>query len=656
MREISCHRLLPPQVLKDDLALENQQTQNLRETVRALYEAQHAQTTALAELGGQLEKERGAAAALGKLQSDTAADLDFVTRMKDMAESDARAALSDSRSAIAALDAAQQELKQLQERASVMESELQRLRSEATLQVQAKNDDRERSARLAHHLVEEVCDLTDILRGFANDAASHQKHMWENECKNKQEREAVKEKERIREAEKEEEQRERERAQAAIEKEQTEWRKKESETRGILMSERIRHEEEKAALQEEASGVQCLLASAQLQIDELTSDVESLTARAAAASAEGVEIRNLLERERKVRAELTSAVDELREQLEDARVEETCKDAILKDWRNGLEILMHETMDVFGLMQQEGRRLQHEIAAERAYQDEACQALQRRVEEADILTGRLQKENRSLSARVKHIQEAHEDTLATLDKVYAELADKQEKTAALQESCDVLSSELAERQQKCSSLECELQTWSGIAKICDGLRDELGRMKHDHACSLTTANESLLRAESRIQELQQALDDAGRELESEKEVVACLSALRNSIIAEDFKDEVLNLSGLVWKPEKSEALHDKGHDNSFVYSGDLRAEAIQTTAHHLEEGPNVRCIDKALLQESQKHSVDHDRDIAEKEQLNREVASLKSALKCTLKLCEDLKAQISALIEEVSGVCVCARV
>ena len=47
----------------------------------------------------------------------------------------------------------------------------------------------------------------------------------------------MKEKEKIREAEKEEEQRERERAQAAIQKEQTEWRKKESETRGILMSE-----------------------------------------------------------------------------------------------------------------------------------------------------------------------------------------------------------------------------------------------------------------------------------------------------------------------------------------------------------------------------------------------------------------------------------
>ena len=39
------------------------------------------------------------------------------------------------------------------------------------------------------------------------------------------------------------------------------------------------------------------------------------------------------------------------------------------------------------------------------------------------------------------------------------------------------------------------------AQICDNLRDELGRVRQDHACSLITANDSLLRAERRIQVL-----------------------------------------------------------------------------------------------------------------------------------------------------------
>lgn len=107
-----------------------------------------------------------------------------------------------------------------------------------------------------------------------------------------------------------------------------------------------------------------------------------------------------------------------------------------------------------------------------------------------------------------------------------------------EKECELMRSEVLEHKVARESLEMLCETWRGVEKMCDELRDELGRVRREHACSLTMANDSLLRAECRIQQLQHTLDETSEELVREREVVACLSALRNSIIAEDFKEEL----------------------------------------------------------------------------------------------------------------------
>jgi len=171
LKQLEEHRQLQQenQALRERAESEGKQAHALRDTIRALYEAQQSQQAQLEEQFVELERERDAGAALKKLLADTSANLDFTTRMKDLAESDARAALIDSRSAIAALDAAQIEGKQLQERVTGLEGRVQR--------EEARERDAERARVLVRELVEEIVDLTEVMRGAAGDQEEELKEL-----------------------------------------------------------------------------------------------------------------------------------------------------------------------------------------------------------------------------------------------------------------------------------------------------------------------------------------------------------------------------------------------------------------------------------------------------------------------------------------------
>ena len=168
---------MPPK-LKATFAKEHKQAATLEHTIAQLHEEQQQHAVQQKLLKDELD-------ALGRQQVDAANNVDFITRLKDLAEQDARAALLDSHSAMQAMNKAQHEtqrmqheLQQLRDGAAAAQEERRREEErQQTAEEQARDEarvrrgERERGKTLARELVQQICDLSDSLRRVAGDAA-----------------------------------------------------------------------------------------------------------------------------------------------------------------------------------------------------------------------------------------------------------------------------------------------------------------------------------------------------------------------------------------------------------------------------------------------------------------------------------------------------
>jgi chromosome segregation ATPase len=205
-------------------------------------------------------------------------------------------------------------------------------------------------------------------------------------------------------------------------------------------------------------------------------------------SSANAELRDEVKRVLRVAEALRTELKHVQEQRADLQAERNCKSATLTEWRNALAALMHEHVDLFGVVARECEDLQRGAAEERWA---LVRAHHERLAEADAVRDKLESENREVQARLKHVQQLHsaleahnKDTTDTVLSLEVEIAQQQDKCGEAESKCKELRREVDEQMEHCRVLELErervesqLYTLRGIDKMCDDLRDELARQR-----------------------------------------------------------------------------------------------------------------------------------------------------------------------------------
>ena len=561
-------KLLLAQIAENRAAKQSQRkmaekVNGMSETIDKLHHAQQLQSQLIESQELELNQERSALAAaraaLQAQQEKAASDLDLAKRMQEMAEADARAALLDYSTAADAMRTAQEDRNELHARCEKLQEEVEQLRGAATakacMQEQNAKEARsvERERRRERHVIdglgEKISDLMMVLRRL-QDAAENMHERQHRQLVWMQKRDSARDMER---------QEWRMTGDLQLQRLQDEVHDLTKEL--VHVEQDCRQEKQRAdkehralAIERETSSMhESALRVAQANIGSLSSDVMELKAQvqhsqgqATTFAAQAAADREKLEKERDVCAFL-------RQKCEDLKYEDACKDTILKDWRHSLASLTCQLKQALDQLIWESKDLQREAAHVQHEVDECAEseimhlmrdrdhALEKLVKE-QAARGKLETDYDTLEARLrkvhKSLTEVQHATALSLQALRSQLGKAEITERALERSCQDLRLRTAEAEARIETLMAENQEIQGqyaalqlhcgqlqqqcktsweTSMMCNKLRNELAQQRQDHESCLKMANHSLLRAEHRIQHLQQALYQ-------EREAGFCLSA------------------------------------------------------------------------------------------------------------------------------------
>ena len=568
-------KLLLAQIAENRAAKQSQRkmtekVNGMSETIDKLHHAQQLQSQLIESQELELNQERSALAAvraaLQAQQEKAASDLDLAKRMKEMAEADARAALLDYSTAADAMRIAQEHRNELQERCEKLQEEVDQLRGAATakacMQEQNAKEARsvERERRRERHVIdglgEKISDLMMVLRRLQDAAENmherqHRQLLW------------MRKRDGARDMERQEWQ-----MTGHLQLQRLQDEVKDLTKELVRVEEDRRQEKQRAdkehralALERETSSMhESALRAAQANIGSLSSDVMELKAQvqhsqgqATTFAAQAAADREKLEKEREVSTFLRQKCEDLN------------KNTILKDWRHSLASLTCQLNQALDQLIWESKDLQREAAHVQHEVDECAEleikhlmrdrdhALEKLVQEQAV-RGKLEADYDTLEARLrkahKSLTEVQHATALSLQALRSQLGNAESTERALERSCQDLRLRTAEAEARIETLMAENQeiqgqyaalqlhcgqlqqqcktSWETSMK-CNKLRNELALQRQDHESCLKMANQSLLRAEHRIQHLQQALYQ-------EREAGFCLSAHSAGHIGERFEE------------------------------------------------------------------------------------------------------------------------